>query len=590
MADPIRGLAFWPGVKQVLEASFTLSHGITPSVCVMEILPQPGDVVAEYGDLVFTFGDTTLAFLGCKVDRASFQYSESGLLWQLSIFDRRWKWQFGLMYGDYNTHYTGIGDFGSIDAKTKKSPHELAILLLTEMRETVVDVTQLPNETYPETHWEADNPAAELQKLCDTLGCRIAIGLDNITRIVRTGVGLPLPTDNIMRLSAVIDPPEAPDSITVVGGKSEYQPLLMLEAVGLDTDNVIKVINSLSYKPAAGWGSQPMQPGVPWLNVNGWTVQPGVNPNAARAQTLGWINPRQFAEDTVYRWYRVKMTDVDGSGAPPKIPGWSGPPGGQNDGRIKNLWQILPLLDRQVAGWKDQSGAWHNNPPKVFGIYFTYGQNGQVFPGQAGNGQDVNGNTLAGAFCFLDFSVDTETGVVKFSQRAFQQGANGAVSPANLVLQIAVNVREDVAFSFDRSEIKRVLPVAQRNTGTRIVKKEEIVRWVIASYDASGKVTQTTNNDAFVKQESNYYLNAAQLEIQLQSPGDATYMGLIPISPDGAIQQVTWSVGPHGATTRASRQTEWNPAVPSYRERLAMRNLRDINPRFQQLQDQVRKK
>jgi hypothetical protein len=46
---------------------------------------------------------------------------------------------------------------------------------------------------------------------------------------------------------------------------------------------------------------------------------------------------------------------------------------------------------------------------------------------------------------------------------------------------------------------------------------------------------------------------------------DGTYAGLRDdIELDGAIQQITYSVGPAGATTRASRNSETHPYHPPY--------------------------
>ncbi len=70
--------------------------------------------------------------------------------------------------------------------------------------------------------------------------------------------------------------------------------------------------------------------------------------------------------------------------------------------------------------------------------------------------------------------------------------------------------------------------------------------------------------------EADYYLQAADLEYQTPTPQDRVYAGILPVSPDGAVHQVTWSIGGSGATTRASRNNEWNPAVPTYREQVAV--------------------
>jgi hypothetical protein len=77
-----------------------------------------------------------------------------------------------------------------------------------------------------------------------------------------------------------------------------------------------------------------------------------------------------------------------------------------------------------------------------------------------------------------------------------------------------------------------------------------------------------TNREA-LRREAEYYLDAVARQYrQIDRTSDVQYAGLVDISPDGAIQQVTWRVGDgQAATTRASRNTEANFYVPSYAEK-----------------------
>jgi hypothetical protein len=566
MADAPQGLCFWPGVGQVLSASFTISHGICPSVCTMEILPQAAGV-AEYGDLVFTFGDTPIVFTRCKVDRASFHYDQQGLLWQLSIFDRRWKWAFGQADYSANDRHPGIALFGSIDARTEFTPQQIAQALLFQMYEDVYDVSQLPDETRPEVVYDAANPASSLQDLCDSLGCSICIGLDDVVRVVRNGVGAALPDSGLMSLGQILDVPEVPDRIRVVGAKTEYQADFILEAVGKDVDGVIRPINELSYTPAVGWANV-----LPWdggfLEVAGWEVDPLIPANLQRAQNLGWVNPRELARETVFKWYRIQMTSFDRADKGPVIPGWSGE-------RISALRQILPINDVQVDGWYDPSGTFHPYPAWVYGYFWDW--------------QYRAANSPEGSFYHYGFSIDRDTGIVRFEDYCVFDNGDGTRSPASLFLRTGVNVKALDSLIADRYVRETATGLPERDTGPRVVRREEILRWVIPDYDAVHAVRGLRTSDEFCDSQADYYTAAALLEYRLETPLDATYMGLVPIQLDGAIRQVTWTVGPQGAETRASRNTEWNPAVPNYRERLLIDQLRRAGPRIQELQDQQRK-
>lgn len=597
MSDAPRGYATWIGndgtglVGGVIGASMTLVQGIRPSIAQLEIIPQPASVPID-GTLTFYYGDTTFSFYNCRVDKASFVYSEQGLLWRFSIMDRRWKWAFagpgqgGLgASGHWNVRYPNIGVFGSIDQSTVFTPQQMANDLFRSLGEQTWDASQLPNDSRPEQLWDFDNPAQVLADLVEGLGCRIVLGVDDVPRVVRQGVGADLPPGSVLRVSAVVDPPELPDSLVVAGGKSLYQVALPLEAVGLDVDGTIQPINSLSYMPKGGWN--PVDRTF-FRDVAGWeTAGPQVNPNLQTAASLGWVNRKMLAQQTVWRWYRVTGRDADGSGQMAKIPGCVQLPGQ----RIQALYQILPLNDHQVQGWYDpaNANAFHPFPAYVYGTYNLWG-----FPGFLAGMIDPSfpagtNNSLPGSFCVADFTVDREFGIVKFSQQMFLQNADGSTGPATLTLLTSVSPTTYTSESAIHYARQRVLPGDQHNTGPRVLKREEIVFLSVPTYDGSGNVTAIVDNQAECDREADYILDAIQQEYQTVVAADQTYAGLIVCQPDGAIAQVTWTVGPQGATTRVSRNTEWHPVVPSYRERRLLQQMAQAPAVVQRLQNQQRK-
>ena len=73
---------------------------------------------------------------------------------------------------------------------------------------------------------------------------------------------------------------------------------------------------------------------------------------------------------------------------------------------------------------------------------------------------------------------------------------------------------------------------------------------------------------------ANHYLDAAQQEYLPAVAGELEWGGIEAISPDGAIQQVSWRVGFGApAVTRASRNTEHKLFTPSYKERRRQEKL-----------------
>ncbi len=535
-----QGLCFFPGVQHVVSATYTLSHGITPGVCTIECAPQFGFVGAG-GLLEFQFGPVIIQFANCKVDTFSFRFTQQGRIWALQVLDRRWKWAFGEAWGLFNKRLPDE----SVDPVTAATPQQLAAYLLDQMGETGYDVTQLPNDTQPEVEWEAANPAQELASLCERLGCRIVLTLGGFVVLARTGVGGTLDTTaDVLQNSLTIDPPERPDALRVVCGKTRYEAVLVLDAVGLDVNGDVKPIDDLSYKPAGGWAT---------------TTPPFFSQVVAGTA-------RQLAQKTVFRWYRI--TDLDPADPTQflALPDY---------GTLTNYQLLLPLEEGLLTTYLDERGNKKTEEAWILGIFWDGGL------GYA--------NTLK--FITEDFSIGREEGIVEFSRAIFQYTAAGPVA-ADLLLRIAFSIRDPVSLAYLRATRTAVYPSGNWGTGARILKRDEIARTVSVTYDAAFNVVGSVTNDAVVDTQATYYLLAADLEYQTPTPQEVTYAGLKPISPDGAIQQVAWTVGPNGATTTASRNNEFSTTTPSYKERrlteyLAGRPEVDLRRQIKETQDAV---
>ena len=90
----------------------------------------------------------------------------------------------------------------------------------------------------------------------------------------------------------------------------------------------------------------------------------------------------------------------------------------------------------------------------------------------------------------------------------------------------------------------------------------------IVEYDSPTTIRRIKDNKEKFVAEAKHYLDAVENELKrIDQAASAQYAGIVDISPDGAIQQVSWEIGPRGALTRASRNTEDVPFVPSYAER-----------------------
>lgn len=523
MARP-QGLCYFPGVNQVVSATMTFGHGISPSACTLTIAPQ-ANFLASGGTLSFLFNGTQIDFPGCKIDRGSLQRNSRGEVWRLTVLDRRWKWRWGKIAGSFNLR----DGAGNLKAATIQTPQQLAIKCLTAMGETGFDVTDLPNQSRPETKWDDNPPPAKaLADLCDQLGCRVVLSpLDDNVYIRRVGQGANLPVDDlVMEDSLTVDPPEMPDAIGVLCGPTRWEAWLRLEAVGIDNDQpgTILPIAQLGYTPAGGWTkSLP-----PWHDAvtGSTTFQDGTT-----------VQHQDLARRSVFRMYRVKfpVTLLQTLGPPPAIPD------------MEHL-----LIEREKIYTKlDPQGNTVNQEADLIGSWFP-------------NNEDLK-NKLGTWDKKKDgpWSFDTETGIVTFTDSVYENANILATSliiqEAKLWYRCAVSLRDPNA---DRKWLRHERKL---NLGTNYGTPDE---WLhhdeIQLTVTNGDVT----NAATIDLEADYYLAARLAEYQQTFPRTIKYAGLRnDIDLDGAVQQLTFTVGRQGATITACRNTELLNRTLSYKQR-----------------------
>lgn len=545
MPDEIHGYALFPGLNGILSCSYTNSHGITPGVAQLTCVPQP-EWEPETGELVLFDGVTSIPLPDCKVENHAIDSQPSGHTWQIAILDRRWKWRWGEISGAYNLR----GADGTVIVRTEKTPVEIINTLLTAMGEAIAyDTSAVDDTARPLVQWDHDVPAVKLQELCEQLGLRIVYRIsDNTVQLETPGIGADLPTGGELDDSLTVDPPERPDRIKCVGAKVRWQVQLTLEAVGLDTDGQIKPIAELSYTPTTGWAS----------------TFPPYFANLATAEA------NRLARMTVYRWYRITVTDASGAGTV-FLPGF---------GRILFIEQILPLWDETLETAVDSGdNAVAGRPRKAYlsGIY-------------ARADLGVHTNTAAGTSYKEPFTIDKENGIVQFSKYAFRWVATNnpsiwQVGEATLKLVTSVNVLDPYTNAPICFEHEREFDDGQTfGTPTEIIRHEEIERQIQVLYFSDGTISGINDNQADAEAEADVFLDYAVLAYETKTPQSKTYTGLRAINCDGKVQQVTWEVGPSGCTTKASTDTEHSYVVPDIRQRIKDETV--TANRFRALQQQ----
>lgn len=566
-----QGVAHFPGLTGgIVSASYTLSHGITPGVALLTIVPQR-DFPVLVGPLTFTFGNVRLIFNDMKVDKHSFRYDDAGYVWQISLLDRRWKWRFGEISGRWNVREADQA--GEILPDTEATPVNIAINLFDRMGDPDFDALMMPTLPRPEIDYQIENPAKALADLAEQFGYRVVLDLGGTARLLPAGIGAALPAGSLMAGGATIDPPERPDKLAVYCGPTLYQIDVQLEAVGEDRAGEILPLDELSYMPLGGWQKL-------------WPLGPSAF--ATVGDTTKIHDPdRELARRTVYRMYRItkKATYKNADGT---FRMWLKVPT-MGDAflifPVETVRQLLPLDDRQAEheGWVGVDGTlrFTRKPALIWGTFYfggtrdnsalntTVPEEGRVVPNAGEKYNHYN----------KSFSIDKERGIVTFSEPVFYYDVtdplNKLVLPAKLGLRTACVVSDPPSKGPDslapyRYTFPYTFPAPLLGTPVRPLKHDELVLRVFPEYSPGNgdpvEGVQFTNRED-IEPDALHYLEAAKAEYQQTYPDERTYMGLVPISPDGAIQQVTWSVGPQGATTMASRNTEHALWVPSYRER-----------------------
>lgn len=513
--------ATYPGVLNVLKASYTLSPGITPSVVTMDIIPQT-QTISAVGDVVFIHGNTTLTIPGCRADQASMVRGTDGTLVSFSLMDRRWRWKFGEIYGRYNERDAD----GKIIAETEKTPQQLAQLLLSAMAETC-DVGSIPNGGRPEVDWVAANPAEELADLLEQFGLLIVLQIDGSLAIRQQGVGNPLPENTTLTEQQVSsNPPEVPATIRVLGAPIRYQARLSLEAVAYDTDGRIKPLEQLSYKPAGGWGKETQ-------------FFPSLKDEA-----------RVLALRDVFRLYRIRDMQSDLPTPIISVP----------DGvTVEYLRQILPLAQGLVQTGPDQNGVRRRKPEAVYGTYYT-GNVSLEFPR---NSSRVDSWQYKGRF-----QIEAALGLVRFDDQVtrWKQDTKEFVA-AELELECSFSIRSATTGGEFRWAYS-IQSGAAAAYGVDVVRREELLWEKYLSYQNNNPTTWTEKTyRAELEPISDYYARGRLAQYVTQSGASGRYAGLQSINPDGAISQVTWEISGSGCYTSASRLYEPSPYVPPYKER-----------------------
>lgn len=527
-----KGNFSFPGLANVRKASYTLTHGVTPSVALVEIIPQVINNI--HGAMQFSYNNTVLVFPAAKIIEATVRKTGTGWVQLVKIADRRWMFtETGEISGVFNQRL----EDESIRISTLQTPQQIAALCFQAMQQFVFSFSELPNLSRPEMILENENPAQVLSDLAEKLGCRVVLGTDNVLRIRRIGIGAALPTPGIMSPSFSVQVPDIPDSVKLVGGKTRVQSRWDTEAVGEDTDGSIKPIDDLSYKPAKGWNQA-------WIgNYPSVLEEFGKKSHA-------------LAKKSVHRWYRITNTDVNG--------------------RIARK-DVLPIETGLIDTYEEINGEVRGEGAVVRGVYWL--KPNQIIL--------LTTNSSKTDSYDEPFTINAKEGIVQFGEavvKATQNGNKIDTDPAELTLEVAYSVQNSGTKSWIRFETQSIVASPARGTGPLILKQDDIVQTFKVSYDDTGNITGVADNISAVQQNANNIINAKLQEFQSPQAFTADYAGIFNISPDGAIRQVSWEVV-HGvgSITRAGLNTEIDRSIPRFKAAREQEKQGEIQKKVQRL-------
>ncbi len=475
------------GLSGIRGFSFSFSRGVTPSVCTVYCLPQ-AEMNLPPGTLTLSYNGNGIAFPGCAV-KTTFIRKPADKLWPIQsvqIMDRRWQWAGKVISGDYNRRASD----GTVDNATRKSPAELAALLLTELGESGFDTSMMPGGVFPKAVWASSRADLALQALCDYVACEVILNhqTDKV-EIWPLGVGGTTPTNagEIRPKYRFVPRTNVPEVIEVRCGSSVWQTRLKLRPVAFNYSNgQQKLINDLEWKPQYGWSEE----------------SPFAFPNISNTTA------RALAFEEIWKDYRIV---------------------GQEDGTIQPPFCQLPITsvdqytlnDYTLEAETDLDGYKRRLPPYIYGTYWGY----------TDHPDSVTTNFYVGPF-----RVDKDRRLVHFQYPVFALTSAGYYSEPTLSLSISYRLR-----ATNGEEIGLLRYGQAGGSGRLVLKRPEI----FSTYSTSTFPGVTPNTESQAVTEADRYVRIFQQKFANPNASEIEYPGLVMTgSLDGVAAQITWKALP----------------------------------------------
>lgn len=539
MAATPQGYYDFNGIEDVVSGSFSLTHGVTPSICTINVAPNKKTLKKpKVGTLTLKYSGKDQTFPDCCVADVDFEIAEEGReLWQITIADTRWRWRFAFISGEYNVRTIDqqIKDEPKVKLRTKKTARELAELLTNKLKLKNPNLKNFPDDAFPEVKWDYSRVDQALADLCELYGLRVCLNAGNVVTFPKQGEGAALPeSDDATDASATFEVIKKPPEIRWAGGPDMWQFDFELEPVARELNGDYVELDKVSYKPrGSGWRA------IDIPNFNSITDR----------------KARQFAQESVYRAYRIKV--------PFRLPNVKD--------EVKFLWRILPLHSTQLDKARVDN-VLQELPPWVYGVFFD--GNSKLTDNEEFQARQRLGDVQAypNGIWKRGFELDVERGVVVMSEPVYRvqqwggQTPGVAMIPAWLVLRVAVSLRDQDNGAWIHREEPRRIAAKNVDTDPLISVNPEISFKTTQSWQ--GGKPKVSDNEKEWKEAAAHYLDAMEQQLEDSEPSAVSYAGFKELKLDGAIQQIAWTVSDRGeARTRAARNTERDTIAVSFKER-----------------------
>jgi len=465
--------------------SFTLSRGVSPSIFTLYVRPQDGlDVGVQ--TLEFGTGANLVSLTGCILGDSFIRknYDQKAPTWAVTGFDRRFRWKFCSVSGDYNKRKPD----GTLDTSTQKSPAELATLLGSQLSETI-DTSRMPEGVFPRVIWKNQRADLALQALCDYVACEVVLNpLSNAVEIWPLGVGQSSPTGLTEVLPKYTFYPRSniPSRVEVHGGDSLYQSRLQLRTVMRNDNGDQKLITNWDALPYASVGAESVY------------SFPGITTTPRRAT----------AYESYFREFRV-TGQQDGSLPVPNCPI-----------AVTQMDQYL-LNDYVLDNEKDLEGFYRQLPAYLDGDYWAY--------------TDLPNNTSSARFGG-SFNLFKDRRLVQTTFPVFKLDTSGKYSEPALFLTTSYKVKDQ---SGQVVHVVRSGNVGGQG-GALILKRPEL----FATYSSSTQPGVNPNTEALANAEADKYVEIFQKKYEDSSASEMTYGGMVLGTLDGKIAQCKWEILP----------------------------------------------